>query len=70
VSDKTVDLRRNFHDDPEQHEYEPGEVHHAMHTDTLCRICGYPKKNLIHEVEEVDESDDADHLDNNGQRGY
>jgi hypothetical protein len=24
--------------------YEPGEEHHPMHTDPLCRLCGGPKK--------------------------
>lgn len=26
-----------------QHDYEPGDNRHPMHTDPLCRICGQPK---------------------------
>lgn len=26
------------------HDYEPGDDTHPMHTDPLCRICGQPKK--------------------------
>lgn len=26
-----------------QHEYEPGDVTHPMHTDPSCRVCGAPK---------------------------
>lgn len=26
------------------HDYEPGEATHPMHTAPLCRICGQPRK--------------------------
>lgn len=26
------------------HDYEPGEEYHPMHTDPLCRVCGAPRK--------------------------
>lgn len=32
----------------EKHDYEPGEATHPMHTDPLCRVCGYPKKAGVH----------------------
>lgn len=33
----------------EKHEYEPGGVKHPMHTDPLCKICGKPKWDAVHQ---------------------
>lgn len=32
----------------ERHDYESGDEYHAMHTDSLCRVCGMPKNDRIH----------------------
>ena len=34
----------------DKHEYEPGEIHYAMHTDPACKICGLAKNAGIHDV--------------------
>lgn len=31
-----------------RHDYEPGDHAHPMQTDPACRICGQPKKAVVH----------------------
>lgn len=41
--------RMTISNEPETHDYEPGEDTHPMHTDPLCRVCGQPKRSSAHE---------------------
>lgn len=36
----------------EPHDYEPGDVYVHMHSDPLCRICGYPANTGVHNADQ------------------